>query len=260
MTNSPASVASSAPAPSNPAAKTAPATKAAAPGTTADPSGSHTVTFVNRTGEKVWIGNAVNPDGSIPITGLPVLEPGASGTITIPEDGGAKQWSGRFFARQGCTGTPGTNFHCEIGDCGKFADRCEIQYGQPASFAEFGFYPGDTTYGKNWYNVSYVNAVNFPITIDPVNAVKSPYGGAKECSQAGCPTKLLAACPAADLRSGGRLCLNSNPDSADTDYTRKIKAACPRAYTWSKDGEADNTSPAYNCTTCTGFTVTFLSK
>ncbi|HWO65853.1 MAG TPA: thaumatin family protein, partial [Umezawaea sp.] len=79
---------------------------------------NHTVTFVNRSGQTVWVGSTVNADGSVNFTNLPTLANGQSATVTVPESAAPGHWRGKFFARQGCTGTSGQNFHCVVGDCG----------------------------------------------------------------------------------------------------------------------------------------------
>src|SRR5690348_8613329 len=81
----------------------------------------HTITLQNRTDSRIWVGSNVNADGSAALTGLPVLEPGQSATLTIPEREGAGHWRGTFFARQGCSGDDGSTFHCAVGDCGPYA-------------------------------------------------------------------------------------------------------------------------------------------
>ena len=218
----------------------------------------HTVTFVNAGGEKIWIGSTVNADGSVNVTRLPILEPGASATIVIPENSDPGHWRGKVFARQRCTGQPGSTFHCEVGDCGTAADHCTINSEQPASLAEFNFDPDDP-WGAPWYNVSYVNAVSLPVTITPVGA-PPPAPGSQYCAEAGCAKPMLDACPAAHLRrdAAGRplLCVNPNRDAV-TDYSQAIKAACPRAYSWSKHDTEPGNQVMSNCKECTGFTVTF---
>ncbi|HEV7515671.1 MAG TPA: thaumatin family protein, partial [Thermoanaerobaculia bacterium] len=96
----------------------------------------HTVTFVNGTGETVWIGSTVNADGSVNFTGLPTLAPGESATVVVAESADPGHWRGKFFARQGCTGADGADFHCAVGDCGTHVDRCDTGE-QPVSLAEF---------------------------------------------------------------------------------------------------------------------------
>ncbi|MEU6354996.1 glycosyl hydrolase [Streptomyces sp. NPDC047072] len=216
--------------------------------------GDHTVTFENRTGGTIWIGATVNADGSAALTGLPKLEDGQSATVTIPEHEGAGHWRGKFFARQGCTGTSGADFKCAVGDCGNYEDRC-VAGDQPTSLAEFNFDPSDAL--APWYNVSYVNAVSVPVTITP-NDIPVPESGS--CSAMGCAVDLLSSCPADNLQkdaSGKPLvCVNPNRD-AKTPYSDAINAKCQTAYAWSKqDAEPGNRTVA-QCTQCTGMTVAF---
>ncbi|CCK25630.1 lipoprotein [Streptomyces davaonensis JCM 4913] len=217
----------------------------------------HTVTFRNRTDSRIWVGSSVNADGSAALTGLPVLDPGQSATITVPERAGTGHWRGKFFARQGCGGEEGSTFHCAVGDCGPYADHCSLGE-QPTGLAEFNFDPADAL--APWYNVSYVNAVSVPITITPDN-VPVPESG--ECAMAGCAEELLSACPADDLvkdpATGEPLvCVNPNRD-AKTAYSDMIAQKCPTAYGWSKQDAEPGNRVVYQCTECTGMTVTFGS-
>ncbi|MFI6339930.1 glycosyl hydrolase [Streptomyces sp. NPDC050535] len=219
----------------------------------------HTVTLRNNSAYRIWVGAAVNADGSPPLTGLPMLYPGKSATITIPERSGAGHWRGKFFARQGCTGKSGSTFHCTVADCGPYADRCSTGE-QPASLAEFNFDPADAA--APWYNVSYVNAVTTSITITP-NGVAPPKDGGK-CASVGCPTDLLSVCPPENLTMSkvtGRplVCTNPNRD-AKTAYSEALTKKCPSAYAWSKhDAEAGN-QVVRQCSECTGFTVSFYGS
>ncbi len=217
----------------------------------------HTVTFVNRTGQTIWVGSTVNADGSRALTNLPTLANGQSATITIPETASPGHWRGKFFARQGCTGTSGVDFRCAVGDCGVHADRCVLG-DQPASLAEFNFDTRDSL--APWYNVSYVNAFSVPVTITPVNAVVPP--GSTSCGTAGCPENLLPYCNPSYVKygaNGQRInCVNPNRD-APTDYSNTIKSRCPKAYAWSKQDTEPGNQTVYQCANCTGFTVTFNS-
>ncbi|MGY0068747.1 glycosyl hydrolase [Streptomyces sp. QTS137] len=217
--------------------------------------GEHTVTFKNTTAQRIWIGSTVNADGSAELTGLPTLDPGQSATITIPENSGAGHWRGKFFAREGCTGEEGSTFHCAVGDCGPYSDRCSTGE-QPTGLAEFNFDPKDSL--APWYNVSYVNAVASPITITP-DGVTPPESG--ECTSAGCVEDLLAACPADNLvkdEATGRalVCVNPNRD-AKTPYSDALAGKCPTAYSWSKHDTEQGNQVVYQCRQCTGMTVTF---
>ncbi|RCG20453.1 hypothetical protein DQ392_10170 [Streptomyces reniochalinae] len=218
--------------------------------------GEHTVTLRNQTGSRVWVGATVNADGSTPLTDLPVLDPGKSATITVPERSDAGHWRGKFFARQGCTGESGSTFHCAVGDCGPYADRCTTGE-QPVSLAEFNFDPADTA--APWYNVSYVNAVSAAVTITPDGATPPENGG--QCSSVGCPVDLLSHCPPENLtkdkQSGKPLvCVNPNRD-AKTAYSEALTKQCPTAYAWSKHDAEQGNQVVRQCSECKGMTVTF---
>jgi beta-glucanase (GH16 family) len=217
------------------------------------------VTFVNRTGETLWIGAVANADGSREIGGLPTLSPGASASIVIPDQGSPAHWRGRFFARQRCSGEPGSTFHCQVGDCGNYADRCVVG-GQPASLAEFNFDRNDGL--APWYDVSYVDAVSLEITIETPGAGSRPPAGT--CARDCLGGALLAACPEAyavhDPQAGDRvLCVNPNRD-AETDYTAALRAFGPRAYLWSTHDRMPGNETVYNCPGCREFVVTFHGK
>jgi len=216
---------------------------------------NHTVTFVNHTGRTVWIGSTVNSDGSKPLTGLPVLQPGQSATVTIPETEAPGYWRGKFFARMGCSGTAGSTFHCQLGDCGVYDQQCDpTKTEQPVSLAEFNFDSADGL--APWYDVSYVNAFSVPITITPVNVTGSGGG----CAAQGCAQDLLPQCPAADLTrwTDGTPMLCTNPDrDAKTAYSDMIATNCPRAYGWSKQDQEPGNQVIQQCSRCSGFTVEF---
>ncbi|MCX2729794.1 Thaumatin pathogenesis-like protein [Saccharopolyspora sp. NFXS83] len=214
-----------------------------------------TITFANRSGETVWIGSNVNADGSQQLTDLPVLADGETATITVPESGEPQHWRGKFFARQDCSGEPGESFHCAVGDCGPETGTCTTGE-QPTGLAEFNFDPNDS--GAPWYNVSYVNAVALPITIEPTGAAPPPDSG--QCEQVGCSEPLLQHCPPENLTDGAdgqpQLCTNPSRDE-QTPYSDAVKAHCPRAYAWSKHDQEPGNDVMRNCPSCSGFTVTF---
>jgi hypothetical protein len=219
---------------------------------------AHTVTFVNRSGRTMWIGSVTNvnePDGdSVNFTDLPILQPGKAASVRIPEGRAPGHWRGRFFARTGCSGEPGSTFHCAVGDCGPFARRCSVGP-QPVSLAEFNF---DTRNSMApWYDVSYVDGFSLPITIAPVGA-QHPTPN-ESCSVQGCTDNLLRFCPEPDkVRSHGVvvLCVNPNRD-AETSYSQAISTHCPKAYAWSKQDHDPGNRTMKQCAKCDGFTVTF---
>ncbi|MFG1607590.1 thaumatin family protein [Actinoplanes sp. NPDC049265] len=220
---------------------------------------NHTVTFVNDSGEKIWVGSTVNADGSQNFGSLPILEPGQRATITIPETSGPGHWRGKFFARQRCGGDPGTTFHCAVGDCGNAADHCAANSEQPTSLAEFNFDPADAL-SAAWYNISYVNAVSLPVTITPTGGGAAPQEGSQHCGVAGCAKPFVQSCPEANLirddRGAPLNCVNPNRD-AETDYSRAITGLCPKAYSWSKQDTKAGNQTMFECKECSGFTVTF---
>ncbi|WP_245633698.1 thaumatin family protein [Amycolatopsis jejuensis] len=66
---------------------------------------------------------------------------------------------------------------------------------QPTSLAEFTFDRRDKA--APWYDVSYVNAVSFSITIETTGAKPAP--GSNQCETMGCSAPLLRYCPPANL-------------------------------------------------------------
>ena len=216
----------------------------------------HTVTFVNQSGQTLWVGATVNADGSAQLTGLPTLENGQSATVTVPESADPGHWRGKFFGRQGCTGQPGADFHCAVGDCGVAADRC-VTGEEPTSLAEFNFDTADAL--APWYNVSYVNAFSVPITIAALDPQAPP---GPECETMGCQENLLPYCPPENQRVGTDgvtpYCLNLDRDNR-TPYSEALSSRCPKAYAWSKQDTETGNSTVRQCRYCTGFTVTFHS-
>ncbi|MBQ1049920.1 ricin-type beta-trefoil lectin domain protein [Micromonospora sp. C51] len=218
------------------------------------------VTFVNRTGETLWVGAGESGDGSRRITGLPVLRPGESKSIVIPDSGQPGHWRGRFFARQRCSGDPGSTFKCLVGDCGPYLDHC-VRGAEPVSLAEFNFDQNNPA--APWYNVSYVDALSVVITIEAPGAPNPALAGS--CVRSACGGgQMLAACPEAhavrDPRRGDRInCVNPNRD-AESAYTAALRPFGPRAYLWSTHDKVPGNETVFNCPGCADFTVTFRSS
>ncbi len=217
----------------------------------------HTVTFVNRSGQTIWIGSEVDADGSVNFTQLPTLAAGQSATVAIPEGATPGYWRGKFFARQFCSGTSGSTFSCLVGDCGPDADHCSVGQ-QPVSLAEFNFDAGDSL--APWYDVSYVDAFSLPVTIAPNDAPPPPSGGGS-CQVMGCSQDLLPYCPSEDLTDNPNsgepmLCVNPNRDQ-QTGYSDALGSRCPYAYSWSGADRVPGNQVVRQCGSCSGFTVTF---
>ncbi|KAF8396763.1 hypothetical protein HHK36_018395 [Tetracentron sinense] len=94
-------------------------------------------------------------------------------------------WSGRLWARTGCTYTNG-RFSCATGDCGGRLE-CHGSGGiTPATLAQFSLHHGHTDLSS--YAVSLVDGFNLPMTI-------TPHEGKGTCPVVGCKANLLATCP-----------------------------------------------------------------
>jgi len=218
------------------------------------------VRFVNATGETLWIGSGESADGSRRIGNLPILRPGGAATIVIPDGDQPRHWRGRFFARQRCSGEPGSTFRCLVGNCGVFPDRCELG-AEPVSLAEFNFDQNNPH--APWYNVSYVDAVSLAITIETPGAGRAAVAGT--CARSDCSGgQLLAACPEAhavrDPQRGDRVnCVNPHRDG-ESAYTAALLPFAPRAYLWSTHDRVPGNETVLACPGCADFVVTFRSR
>lgn len=127
----------------------------------------HPMTFVNNSGEDIFLGVWRDLQGTTAQTGV---TPPAGWPDWKIAAGETKKWCadykfhGRFIARTGCK-----NGKCDTGDCcsSDNGSGCEQNVcttgSQPASLAEFTL---DDDHNKHWYNASYVDGYNFPVQID----------------------------------------------------------------------------------------------
>ncbi len=118
------------------------------------------------------------------------LKPGTSLTLTAPTVSDAAQfvWSGNLFAQTGCDSS-GNN--CQIGDCTKDSNgMCPpgTSGAPPGTLAELTLvnpaFSGTPPPGKDFYDISIINAVNVAAIVGPIGAAttaSSPY----ECTSAG---------------------------------------------------------------------------
>jgi hypothetical protein len=231
--------------------------------------GSATFTFVNNTGQTIWPGALGNAGQTVPNGGGWELSTGQSLTITVPDT-----WAGRFWARTYCTFDASGQGSCETGDCGGVL-ACNGAGGAPnVTLAEFTLGGGTSS---DFYDVSFVDAFNVPVTVVPVGGTTSstdPY----QCTTAGCTVNLNEGCPAAlqDVDSSGNIiaCLSAcsefgtdqycctgaygspstcNPDTWPVDYAEYFKSSCPGAYSYAFD---DPTS-TFTCSGASGYVITF---
>lgn len=228
------------------------------------PAGSHTLTFVNNCAQTVWVGALTNSkEFALPESGGWQLDQGQQHSIVL-----AGHWGGRFWGRTGCTTTDGV-FKCESGDCGGAA--CDGRGGQPASLAEFLLFDDA---GKDFYDVSLVDAFNLPIGIAPSKgSVDASQVSGQTCGAPTCATDIDSLCPAELQQKNAQgqtvscdsacsayntpqTCCTGAYDTAPmcpaTPLSKVFKTACPDAYSYAYD---DKTS-TYNCT-AKAYTVTF---
>lgn len=187
------------------------------------------------------------------------LAPGASSTFTVPSGS-----IGRLWGRTGCNAA--SPAQCTTGSCGGTGLQCAGTTGQPnTSLFEWNI----NASGTDWYDVSYVDAVDNPIGVAISNA---------SCvSPASCSTAVLNSCPA-DLVSGSvclspcsryntdqfccrgafgtpQTCVVANWMASAQTYVNNIHNFCPREYSYAYD---ENSGGALQtCATGSNFTVTF---
>ena len=213
-----------------------------------------TFTFVNRCEYTVWPGILAN-------AGSPPLQ---STGFELPKDTSrafqaSTGWSGRFWARTGCTFDGSGSGSCLTGDCGSGQIECNgAGAAPPATLAEFTLGTG----GQDFYDVSLVDGYNLPMIVEGT-------GGSGLCASTGCTSDLNQQCPAELRASEGSACKSAceafgSPEYCCSGaygspatcrpsiYSEMFKAACPRSYSYAYD---DATSTF----TCSGadYTVTF---
>ncbi|KAK9054353.1 hypothetical protein SSX86_025431 [Deinandra increscens subsp. villosa] len=218
-------------------------------------------TLQNSCSYTVWPGTLSGNNGNVLGDGGFSLPPG--GSVNFPATPG---WSGRFWARTGCTFDEFGNGRCVTGDCGSTL-TCAGGGAPPVSLAEFTIAGGITgTSDKDFYDVSLVDGYNVGIGIKPA-------GGAGDCQYAGCVADLNVNCPpelrvvdgngavvacrsACDAFKEARFCCTEDHGKPETcgptDFSVIFKAACPSAYSYAYD-DASSTF------TCSGsdYLITF---
>lgn len=214
--------------------------------------GTRTFTFVNNTSQTVWAGALGNAGQVAPGNGGWTMAPGSTFTVTVPDT-----WGGRFWGRTFCTFDGSGKGTCETGDCGGVL-QCNGAGGvPPASLAEFTL--GGAT-GNDFYDVSFVDGFNVPITITPVGGAQPTPGNPFFCGVAGCGTDLNPNCPsvlqendssghivacksACEVFNTDQFCCRGafgtsatcNPANWPVDYAKYFKSNCPNAYSYAYD-------------------------
>ncbi|XP_074354383.1 pathogenesis-related thaumatin-like protein 3.5 isoform X1 [Apium graveolens] len=216
-------------------------------------SGTCTFTISNHCTYTIWPGTLGTPQ--LPMTGFE-LAPGES--IHVPSVPG---WSGRIWARTGCTFDASGAGACRTGDCGGKLECGGIGATPPASLFEITFGQGDE---KDFYDVSFVDGYNLPLVAAP----RSVDGG---CNATGCASDINIGCPKElqvageeEGTAGGVVACKSACEAFGLDqyccsgefanpktcrpsfYSSFFKRACPRAYSYAfDDGTSTFTCKAF---------------
>uniref|UniRef100_A0A0D9XJN7 Thaumatin-like protein n=1 Tax=Leersia perrieri TaxID=77586 RepID=A0A0D9XJN7_9ORYZ len=211
----------------------------------------HGVTFriVNKCPFPIWPATAPNTGHPILADGGFLLPSGQSRRVKSPPT-----WTGRFWARTGCTNTNTTTNHayCLTGDCaGRLA--CNGTVGSPpATLVEFNLQNDNTTSFAS-YDVSLVDGYNIPVSVWP-----KPVTTDRKCVIAGCGKDVNAACPPELQVKAGKvvvgcksacvafgsdaLCCRGEYGTAETCrgsvYSRMFREACPAYVSYPYDAAA----------------------
>lgn len=133
--------------------------------------GTYTFTITNNCPYTIWPGTlAGSGTPQLATTGFQ-LDSGQS--ITIP---GVPKWSGRIWARTGCTFDVTGGGSCQTGDCGGKLECNGIGAKPPASLFEITL--GEE---KDYYDVSIVDGYNLPMVAAPQGM-----GVTGRCNVTGC--------------------------------------------------------------------------
>eukprot|EP00268_Persea_americana_P001115 TRINITY_DN10338_c0_g1_i3.p1 TRINITY_DN10338_c0_g1~~TRINITY_DN10338_c0_g1_i3.p1 ORF type:complete len:293 (+),score=31.55 TRINITY_DN10338_c0_g1_i3:951-1829(+) len=228
---------------------------------------SCTFTIRNHCPHTIWPGTlAGSGTPQLPTTGFQ-LDTGESVRIVA-----SPGWSGRIWARTGCTFDQLGVGACQTGDCGGRMECNGIGAAPPATLFEVTLGKGED---KDYYDISIVDGYNLPI----VAAAHGVYGG---CNATGCVTNLNAGCPkelqvvntavasaseghvvgcksACEAFGTDEYCCSgeyANPNTCrPSSYSIFFKKACPRAYSYAFD---DGTS-TFTCKAI-DYTVTFCPR
>jgi len=234
-----------------------------------------TITLINKCSFTIWPGILGNP---LPSPSGFELQAGQSKDVKV-----ADGWkSSRIWARTGCSGSDGADFHCQTGDCGNKVD-CSGKGGEPpCSIAEFTLADNN----MDTYDVSFVDGSNIPIIVEPVEGTyeKRPGDVKFDCEAAGkCSKDLkdvvvdelkykvdgnvvgtLSACSAT---KDPKYCCTGEFDKPETckssnfpaKFYSDLKAICPTTYLYAYDDHSSTytckpaggkSSPNYKITFC----------
>ncbi|KAG6650372.1 hypothetical protein I3843_06G033700 [Carya illinoinensis] len=201
-----------------------------------------TFTITNDCPYTIWPGTlAGSGTPQLTMTGFQ-LNSGQS--VSIPSTPG---WSGRIWARTGCTFDELGAGKCQTGDCGGRLECDGSGATPPTSLFEITLGTGNE---KDFYDVSIVDGYNLPLVAAP----RGMYGA---CNSTGCASNINMGCPkelqVAGGEEGGVVACKSACEAFKMDqyccsgefanpttcrpsfYSAIFKRACPRAYSYAFD-------------------------
>ncbi|CAN1150408.1 Osmotin-like protein [Linum perenne] len=185
-----------------------------------------------------------------PSAGFPILQNGGFPLQSLTHrsfPGPTSLWSGRIWARTGCTQT-GSTFCCATGDCSNRLECNGLGGSTPATLVQLTLHHGDNNNDFSSYGVSLVDGFNVPLTV-------TPHEGKGTCPVVGCTANLLESCPdRLKVWSGGsvvgcksgceafgtdELCCRNSYNSPVTcrgsSFSEYFKHACPATFTYAHD-------------------------
>ncbi|XP_058747338.1 thaumatin-like protein 1b [Vicia villosa] len=182
--------------------------------------GGAKVTFTNKCRYTVWPGTLTGDQKpQLSTTGF-VLGPQATNSVDLPSP-----WSGRFWARTGCSNNNG-KFSCATADCASGQVGCNGAGAiPPATLVEITVASNG---GQDFYDVSNVDGFNVPVSV-------TPQGGRGDCKTSSCPANINTVCPA-ELQVKGSdgsvvtcksACLQFNTDEYCCRGSHNTPATCP---------------------------------
>ncbi|KAJ0095980.1 hypothetical protein Patl1_17243 [Pistacia atlantica] len=198
-------------------------------------------TVQNKCKETIWPGIVTGEGRPQLNSGGLTLNPGQFVHINAPTG-----WSGRFWARTGCTFDPSGKGKCITGDCGGVLNCAGAAGVPPVSLAEFTL-----NSPMDFYDVSLVDGYNLPISVIPFR------GTGDKCKAVKCVSDLNQKCPI-ELQQveNGKVvacrsaCLAFNkPEFCCTGYfgspatckpsefSKIFKESCPMAYSYAYDDQ-----------------------
>ncbi|XP_047161394.1 uncharacterized protein LOC124831449, partial [Vigna umbellata] len=207
------------------------------------------LTIANNCSYPVWPGIQSSPQYPVVARGGFFLPPNSEQWI-----GFSDLWSGRIWGRLGCNFDAAGRGKCITGDCGSGLYCNKLSCVPPVTIVSLSIQDD-----QQYYNVSFVNGYNVPITIKSFTGPDD-----SKCGIVGCTKDLNTVCPAAlQVRSADNksvVACNSPCENAKTcgpnKYSRLFKKYCPKAYTYTFDKTPSSVVPCANV----GYVITFCPK